>query len=129
MKILIIEDDSETSEFITIALNVAWPDIQIARANCGKKGIELVRNNAPDVVLLDIGLPDTTGFEVLKTIRLFSNVPVIIETVRNSESDIVKGLNLGADEYIAKPFGQLELLARIRTVLKRFLADGAADMS
>jgi two-component system KDP operon response regulator KdpE len=80
---------------------------------------ELVESDLPDVVILDLGLPDISGFDVLKQIRTFSEVPVIIETVRNNESDIVKGLDWGADEYIIKPFGQLELLAKVKAVLRR----------
>ncbi len=84
----------------------------------GEAAAGLVESESPDIVILDLGLPDISGFEVLKDIRLFSDVPVIIVTVRDSEADVVKGLNLGADEYVVKPFGQFELLARVKAVLR-----------
>lgn len=118
MKALIIEDDAEIVEFISLAFEVGWPSAELISTHQGNKGVELVETESPDVVILDLGLPDITGFEALKRIRLFSAVPVIIVTVRESEADIVKGLEWGADEYVVKPFGQLELLARVRAVLR-----------
>ncbi|UCG54016.1 MAG: response regulator transcription factor [Dehalococcoidia bacterium] len=118
MIFILVEDDTEIIEFISLALDLGWPDAEITAVNRGKEAIDLISNKPPDVVLLDLGLPDISGFEVLKEIRLFSNIPVIIITVADSEESIVKGLNLGADEYIVKPFGQLELLARIKAVLR-----------
>lgn len=119
MKVLIIEDDAEIVEFAAIAFEVGWPAAKLVSTHQGNKGVELVESESPDVVILDLGLPDINGFEVLKQIRLFSRVPIIIVTVRDSEADIVKGLELGADEYVVKPFGQLELLARVKVVLRR----------
>jgi two-component system KDP operon response regulator KdpE len=119
MKILVIEDDAEIIEFISIAFDIGWPGVELVSTHQGNKGLELVETEAPDAVILDLGLPDISGFDVLKQIRAFSAVPVIIESVRGSETDIVKGLDWGADEYIVKPFGQLELLARVKAVLRR----------
>ncbi len=119
MKVLIIEDDPEIVEFVDIAFEVGWLGTKLLSAHQGNRGVELAESESPDVVILDLGLPDISGFEVLKQIRLFSRVPVIIVTVRDSEADIVKGLELGADEYVVKPFGQLELLARVKAVLRR----------
>ena len=119
MKVLIIEDDSEIVEFVDIAFEVGWPETKLLSTHQGNSGVELVENESPDVVILDLGLPDISGFEVLKQIRLFSKVPIIIVTVRDSEADIVKGLELGADEYVVKPFGQLGLLARVKAILRR----------
>jgi two-component system KDP operon response regulator KdpE len=118
MKFLIIEDDPEIVEYVSIAFQVGWPGIELISCHLGNKGLELVARGCPDLVLLDLGLPDVDGYEVLKQIRLFSSVPIIIITVRGSESDIVKGLERGADEYLVKPFGQLELIARIKTILR-----------
>lgn len=118
MKILVIEDDSELVELISIALEIGWPEAKLISTHLGKSGVELVSEENPDIVLLDLGLPDKCGFEVLRAIRSFSDVPIIIETVNKNEDDVVKGLGLGANEYIYKPFGKLELLARIKTVLK-----------
>ena len=118
MKFILVEDDTEIVEFISIALNLGWSDSEIIAVNQGKEVAGLIESESPDLVLLDLGLPDISGFEVLRGIRQFSNIPVIIITVSDSEESIVKGLNLGADEYIVKPFGQLELLARIKAVLR-----------
>jgi two-component system KDP operon response regulator KdpE len=119
MKVLIIEDDTDIVDFITVALKIGFPGSQVIATHLGSEGLGLVESQNPDIVLLDLELPDLSGFEVLKKIRDFSQVPVIIITIRRTEADIVKGLSLGADEYLKKPFGQLELLARIRLVLKR----------
>ena len=119
MKVLIIDDDPETVEFISIALAIGWPRLDLIPVGKGQRGVELAESQALDLVILDLGLPDIDGFEVMKQIRCFSQVPIIIATVRNNESDIVKGLEWGADEYIVKPFGQFELLARVRALLRR----------
>ncbi len=118
MKFVLVEDDAEIVEFISLALSLGWPDAQIIYVNQGEEIAQLVESELPDLILLDLGLPGISGFEVLKIVRQRSNVPVIIITVSDSEESIVKGLSLGADEYIVKPFGQLELLARIRAVLR-----------
>ncbi|MCD6291703.1 MAG: response regulator transcription factor, partial [Anaerolineae bacterium] len=95
------------------------PDWEVGEAHDGESGLLLVEAERPDLVLLDVMMPDMSGFDVLQRIRLFSDVPVIILTVRDDEIDKVHGLELGADDYIVKPFGHLELLARIRSVLRR----------
>jgi len=106
-------------EVISTCFEMRWPGSDIISAGEGGKGIELVETESPDVVLLDIGLPDIDGFEVLRQIRLFSDLPIIIVTVKGQESDRVKGLELGADDYITKPFSYIELLARVSAVLRR----------
>jgi two-component system KDP operon response regulator KdpE len=118
MKFLLIEDDPEIVEYISIAFELGWPSIKLITCHQGNKGIDIVEKESPDLVLLDLGLPDIDGYEVLKQIRLFSAVPMIIITARGAESDIVKGLERGADEYLVKPFGQLELIARIKALLR-----------
>jgi len=118
MKFLLVEDDAEIVEFISLAIDLGWPDPQIVYANQGEGIQQLVERERPDLILLDLGLPGISGFEVLKIIRQHTNIPIIIITVSDSEESIVKGLSLGADEYIVKPFGQLELLARIKAVLR-----------
>lgn len=119
MKVLVIEDDSNIVDFISIAIKMGFPNSRVITTHLGKEGIDLVKIESPDIVLLDLELPDISGFDALIKIRSFSNVPVIIETIRDSETDIVKGLMLGADDYIEKPYGQLELMARIKTILRR----------
>jgi DNA-binding response OmpR family regulator len=119
MKILVIEDDSDVVDFIGSAFTIGWPGTRLVTTHQGQRGIELVGEESPDAVILDLGLPDIPGIDVLKQIRSFSDIPVIITTAMGSEADIVKGLGLGADEYITKPFGQMELLAKITAVLRR----------
>lgn len=127
MKILIIEDDRAIVEAISLALQMNWPDTILLSAHLGEVGIELFQSENPDAIILDLGLPDISGFEVLKRIRLFSEVPILILTVRSDESDIVKGLEWGADDYVIKPFRQKELLSRIKLVTRRrgAIAEGA----
>lgn len=119
MKVLLIEDDREIVEAITLAFQIRWPEAKVISTRLGKKGVELVESEQPDIVILDLGLPDTNGFEVLREVRLFSRVPIIILTVRSDEVDVVKGLEWGADDYITKPFRQLELLARVKALIRR----------
>ncbi len=106
-------------QVISTCFEMRWPDSIIVSVSQGRKGIELVETESPDVVLLDIGLPDMDGFEVLRQIRFFSDVPILIETVEDREADRVRGLELGADDYITKPFSYIELLARVKAVLRR----------
>ena len=119
MKVLIIEDDREIVEVVSLAFQIRWPEVKLVSTHLGEKGVELVESENPDVVILDLGLVDISGFEVLKQIRLFSAIPVLILTVRSDEADIVKGLEWGADDYMVKPFRQLELLSRIRALTRR----------
>jgi two-component system, OmpR family, response regulator VicR len=119
VKVLIVEDDKEIVDAITLAFQIRWPEAKVVSTRLGRKGIELVETENPDIVILDLGLPDISGFEVLSQIRLFSHVPIIILTVRADEADVVKGLEWGADDYILKPFRQLELLARVKAMIRR----------
>ncbi|MFC2058580.1 response regulator transcription factor [Chloroflexota bacterium] len=119
MKVLIIEDDPEIVESVSLVFQIRWPEADLISAHLGEKGVDLSETEAPDIIILDIGLPDINGFEVLKRIRLFSDVPIIILTVLSEESDIVKGLELGADDYVTKPFKQMELMARIKVLIRR----------
>jgi len=119
MKILIIENDEGIVEAISLAFQIRWPEAKLVSTHLGERGLELVESENPDVVILDLGLDDISGFEVLKQIRLFSTIPILILTVRSDEADIVKGLEWGADDYVIKPFRQLELLSRIRALIRR----------
>lgn len=119
MKALIIEDDQRIVEVIQLVFQVGWPEAKLVATPSGKKGVEMVEDESPDIVILDLGLPDLNGFEVLKQIRQFSTVPVLILTVRGEENDVVQGLAWGADDYMVKPFRQLELLVRVKTLIKR----------
>ena len=119
MKVLLIEDDREIIDAISLAFQIRWPEAKLISTRLGEKGVTLVESEEPDIVILDLGLPDINGFEVLRQIRLFSNVPTIILTVRSDETDVVKGLEWGADDYIIKPFRQMELLARVKALIRR----------
>ena len=119
MRVLIIDDSPDIIEVVSLCFKLRWPSVELTSSDKGQKGLELVETKCPDVVILDIGLPDIDGFEVLKRIRLFSDVPVVLLTVRGEEIDKLKGFELGADDYITKPFSHLELLARVRAMLRR----------
>lgn len=124
MKIVIIEDEEEIVKILKLTFQIRWPSAEILAANYGSKGIQIVEKESPDLVILDLGLPDMDGFDVLDQIRAFSSeVPVLILTVTNDEHCIVRALESGADEYIIKPFHQLELLSRVKVLLRRRLMD------
>ena len=119
MKVLLIEDNPEIIDVVTVTLQLRWSEITLISTFRGKEGIELVRTEQPDLVLLDLGLPDIDGFQVLRAVRDFSDVPVAILTVRGEEVDKIRGLELGADDYITKPFSPGELLARMKALMRR----------
>jgi two-component system, OmpR family, response regulator VicR len=119
MKALIIEDDENVAEAVSLCFQLRWPEITLNRVTEGKKGIDIISARPVDIIILDINLPDMSGFEVLKNIRGFSNVPVIILTVLDKEDEQVHGLELGADDYIIKPFRPRDLIARVNSVLRR----------
>ena len=119
MKILFVEDSLPVVESVTLAFQLQWAEVEIVPCSEGSKAAELVETERPDLVLLDIGLPDIDGYKVLEAIRQFSDVPVIMLTARDETMDKVRGLELGADDYVTKPFDHLELLARVRAVLRR----------
>jgi two-component system KDP operon response regulator KdpE len=118
-RILIIEDDPEIIDSVSLVFQMDWPEAELVSTRLGEEGVDLVETEAPDVVILDLGLPDIDGFEVLRRIRLFSTVPVVVLTVKAAESDITRGLEWGADDYLSKPFKQRELLARLKVQLRR----------
>lgn len=119
MKTLVIEDDQKILEFISLAFQVGWPGTILITTQPGDDGVELVEKESPDLIILNPQLNDVDGFDVLKQIRLFCQVPIVIVTDRIDETSVIKGLELGADEYIVKPIGSLELLARIRAIMRR----------
>ena len=114
--ILIIEDENTICNFISTTLTAN--DYKVLKASNGKEAISSFLSYCPDVILLDLGLPDMDGLDVLKKIRSWSSVPIIIVSARDQEKEKVTALDLGADDYITKPFGTSELLARIRTAIR-----------
>jgi DNA-binding response OmpR family regulator len=118
-KILAIDDERDVTRAVSLTISLQEPSWQVLTSQSGEQGLDLLETQSPDAVLLDLYMPDQDGFDVLQRIRLFSDVPVIILSVRDDELDKVRGLQLGADDYIVKPFGHLELVARLRSVLRR----------
>jgi two-component system alkaline phosphatase synthesis response regulator PhoP len=121
MQVAVIEDDPEILEVVTVAFETAWPGSHVISAPNGTEGMEMVKAQSPDVVILDVALPegDSYGFDLCKEFRSFSDVPIIMLTARSREVDVVRGLELGAADYLTKPFSPVELLARTRAVLRR----------
>jgi len=119
MKVVVIDDSAEISEVVSLCFRLRWPGAEVVAAANGRDGLDAVEKETPDAVILDVGLPDINGFEVLKELRAFSSVPIIMLTVRGEDTDIARGLELGADDYITKPFSHIELIARVQAVLRR----------
>lgn len=116
-KILVVDDEERMVRFIR--LNLEHDGFQVVEANRGAQAIQLLRDQLPDLVLLDVMMPDIDGFEVLKMIREINPVPVIMLTAKSEEDDKVHGLELGADDYMTKPFSPRELVSRVKAVLRR----------
>jgi two-component system KDP operon response regulator KdpE len=116
-KILIVDDEERMVRFIR--LNLEHDGFVVVEAFDGKQALERLRDATPDLVLLDVMMPDLDGFEVLQMFREISNVPVIMLTAKGEEDDRVRGLELGADDYITKPFSPRELVSRVKAVLRR----------
>ena len=116
-KILVVDDEPRVIGFIR--MNLELEGHHIIEAHNGVEALEAIRTKLPDVVLLDVMMPELDGFETLRMLREFSNIPVIMLTAKGEENDKVYGLELGADDYVAKPFGPRELSSRIKAVLRR----------
>jgi len=119
VKILIVDEEPDVVRLISVSFGMQQPNWQVVAASDGEEALAVLEREQPALILLDVGLPDMSGFQVLQQIRLFSDVPVIMLTVHDDELSKVRGLELGADDYITKPFSHLELLARVRAVLRR----------
>ncbi|MFQ3536360.1 MAG: response regulator transcription factor [Aggregatilineales bacterium] len=122
LRVLVVDDEPRMIGFIR--MNLELEGFQVIEATDGIRALEAIRTQLPDIVLLDVMMPNLDGFETLRMLREFSNLPVIMLTAKGEEDDKVKGLELGADDYITKPFGPRELSSRIRAVLRR--AESAA---
>jgi DNA-binding response OmpR family regulator len=119
MKILVVDDDPHILDALIVGFQLQWRDAEVISARDGEEGLQAFYDNDPDVIVLDVSMPRKNGFEVLREIRRVSDVPVIMLTARGEEMDQVRGLELGADDYVVKPFGHLALLARVKAVLRR----------
>jgi DNA-binding response OmpR family regulator len=125
-QILVVDDEPRMRRFVRMNLDLEGYDV--LEADNGLVALQKVRDDMPDLVLLDVAMPEMDGFETLERIREVSSVPVIMLTVKNDEADRIRGLDLGADDYVTKPFSPRELLSRIRAVLRRVEpAKGSVD--
>ncbi len=120
MKVLVIDDEPQIRRALRAGLERSGFTVMAAAS--GEEGLDIASTHPSDLVILDLAMPGTDGFEVCKELRKWSKVPIIVLSVRASEEDKIKALDLGADDYLTKPFGVGELLARIRAVLRRFSA-------
>ena len=116
ISVLIIEDEKSICDFIGKTLDSH--EYKVTAANNGKDGLALITSSLPDLVLLDLGLPDMDGMDIIRKTREWSSLPIIVISARTQEKEKVQALDAGADDYITKPFGTFELLARIRTAIR-----------
>ncbi len=116
LSILVVEDEKSISHFISTVLTSN--NYTVIQTGKGSEAISMVASHCPDLILLDLGLPDMDGLDVLKNIRQWSKIPIVIVSARGHEREKVEALDLGADDYVTKPFGTLELLARIRAAIR-----------
>lgn len=119
-RLLVIEDDAELRAMLQTLLESQ--QYRVVTAESGRVGLVEARANRPDLVLVDLGLPDADGLDVIRAIRTFAAVPILVLTARTMESEKVRALDAGADDYVTKPFGAGELLARVRAALRRVVA-------
>ena len=114
--ILIIEDEKNIADFVETVLNSR--NYKVIKAYTGKEALSAITSHCPDVILLDLGLPDMDGLDIIKQVREWAETPIVVISARTQEKEKVAALDLGADDYITKPFGTDELMARIRTALR-----------
>jgi two-component system KDP operon response regulator KdpE len=119
MKVLVVDDDPRLRDALQVGLQLQWQNADVVLAADGETGLEHFFQEEPDIVLLDVSMPRMNGLEVLKEIRRVSDVPVVMLTARGEDIDQVRGLELGADDYVLKPFSHLALMARMKAVLRR----------
>ena len=125
IRVLVVDDDPAIVR--TLAINLRARDYQVQVAHDGRTALEILTEEPPDLMLLDLGLPDLDGVSVLRRLRAFSALPVIVLSARHSSDDKVEALDLGANDYVTKPFGVEELMARIRAALRQVPAESATD--
>jgi DNA-binding response OmpR family regulator len=126
MKNRILVVDDEPRYVLLMEANLHTEGYDVVKAYGGQEAVQVVDKHGPDLVLLDVMMPDISGFEACERIREFSNVPIIMVTAKGEERDRVRGLDVGADDYIVKPFSATELLARVRAVLRRAQLSGGS---
>ena len=114
IKVLIIEDDTHIREALRLCFRIYWPEAEVSFIAEGEQGIKLAKSQPMDIILLDLGLPDMSGFEVLGKIRSFSQTPVVMLTAHRDQEEIVRAIKSGANDYLVKPFRQVDLMTRIK---------------
>jgi len=128
MKFLMIGNDQNTNMAVKLTFQIHCPEANLIVTSKGERGIKLAELEKPDFVILDMEVPDISGYEVLKAIRMLVNVPILILTLISNESDIVKCLESGADDFVNKPFKQLEVFARVKALLREHDNHNADEM-
>ena len=121
MNVLLIDDDPDIADVVMLSFEMRWPNSRITVSTSGESGLLQLESENPQVVILDVVLPGMDGYAVLSAIRAVSDVPVIMLTVRGSDEDMAGALDMGADDYVTKPFSPLVLLSRVQAVLRRSL--------
>ena len=121
MKVLLVDDDATLRRTLGIGLRAEGHEVLIAAD--GRSALQALREDKPDIVVLDLGLPDLSGVEVLRRLRAWSTIPVVVLSARAESTEKVQALDLGADDYVTKPFGMEELLARVRASARRAGSD------
>lgn len=119
MKLLVAEDARDIAEAVTFTVHLAWPDCAVKVARDGTEALKCFQEEPVDLVILDVSIPPPDGFEVCRRIRETSQVPILMLTAREATADKVRGLGLGADDYLVKPFDHMELIARLRALMRR----------
>jgi len=119
MKVLIAEDDPDVAEVVAFGVRMTWPGCRVTTVGSGEEALAAFAADPPDLVILDVAMPPPDGFQVCRRIRESSAVPILVLTVRDATVDKVRALDLGADDYLTKPFDHLELLARLRALVRR----------
>lgn len=124
-KILVVEDEKSIAHFISSVLSANGYESMQARS--GSEALSMISSHCPDLIILDLGLPDMDGLEILRQLRSWSSLPVVVVSARSHEKDKVTALDLGADDYLTKPFGTDELLARVRTAIRHTRTSSGND--
>ena len=124
--IVVVDDEANIADLVEMYL--AQADFRVVKAATGQRALDAVKDHAPDLVILDVGLPDLDGLEVCRRVRADSRVPIIFLTARDEEVDRIVGLELGADDYVTKPFSPRELVARVKAVLRRSEAQAPPEV-
>jgi two-component system, OmpR family, KDP operon response regulator KdpE len=119
LKLLVADDARDVADIVAFGARMVWPDCAVTVANDGATALAAFAEERPDLVVLDVAMPQPDGFEVCRRIRAVSSVPILMLTVRDATVDKIRALDLGADDYLTKPFDHLELLARLRALVRR----------